>query len=132
MSNAFFNVPKAINEPIKGYAPGSAERTSLLKKYAELYNQEAIDVPMYIGSEEVRTATKKALTAPHDHKKVLGHFNIGEAKHVEQAINAALAAKKDWANLPWEERAAIFLKAADLLAGPFRDKMNAATMLAQS
>lgn len=132
MSNAFFNVPKAINEPIKSYAPGSAERTSLLNKYAELYNQEAIDVPMYIGSEEVRTEKKKALTAPHDHKKVLGHFNIGEAKHVEQAIDAALAAKKDWANLPWEERAAIFLKAADLLAGPFRDEMNAATMLAQS
>ncbi|MBU3660893.1 MAG: L-glutamate gamma-semialdehyde dehydrogenase [Flavobacteriales bacterium] len=132
MSNAFFNVPKAINEPIKSYAPGSVERTSLLNKYAELYNQEAIDVPMYIGSEEVRTEKKKALTAPHDHKKVLGHFNIGEAKHVEQAIDAALAAKKDWANLPWEERAAIFLKAADLLAGPFRDEMNAATMLAQS
>lgn len=132
MSNAFFNVPKAINEPIKSYAPGSVERTSLLNKYAELYNQEAIDVPMYIGSEEVRTDKKKALTAPHDHKKVLGHFNIGEAKHVEQAIDAALAAKKDWANLPWEERAAIFLKAADLLAGPFRDEMNAATMLAQS
>jgi 1-pyrroline-5-carboxylate dehydrogenase len=132
MSNAFFHVPVAKNEPIKAYAPGSAEKTSLLNKYHELYNQTPIDVPMYIGGEEVRTSTKKAMTSPHDHKKVLGHFNVGEAKHVEDAIAAALAAKKEWANLPWEDRAAIFLKAADLLAGPFRDKMNAATMLAQS
>lgn len=132
MSNAFFHVPVAKNEPIKAYAPGSAEKTSLLNKYQELYNQAPIDVPMYIGGEEVRTSTKKPMTSPHDHKKVLGHFNLGEAKHVEDAISAALAAKKDWANLPWEDRAAIFLKAADLLAGPFRDKMNAATMLAQS
>lgn len=132
MSNAFFNVPKAINEPVKGYAPGSSERNSLINKYNEMYNQAPIDVPMYIGSEEVRTTTKKALTSPHDHKKVLGHFNVGDASHVEKAINAALNARKDWANLAWEDRAAIFLKAADLLAGPFRDKMNASTMLAQS
>jgi 1-pyrroline-5-carboxylate dehydrogenase len=132
MSNAFFQVPVALNEPVKAYAPGSAERTSLLAKYHEMYNQAPIDVPMYIGGEEIRTTTKKTMTSPHDHKKVLGHFNVGESKHVEQAINAALAAKENWANLPWEDRAAIFLKAADLLAGPFRDKINAATMLAQS
>lgn len=132
MSNAFFHVPVAKNEPVKAYAPGSAERASLLAKYHEMYNQNPIDVPMYIGGEEVRTSNKKSLTSPHDHQKVLGHFNIGDATHVENAINAALAAKKSWANLPWEDRAAIFLKAADLLAGPFRDKMNAATMLAQS
>jgi len=132
MSNAFFQVPVAINEPVKAYAPGSAERTSLLAKYHEMYNQAPIDVPMYIGGEEIRTTTKKTMTSPHDHQKVLGHFNVGESKHVEQAINAALAAKENWANLPWEDRAAIFLKAADLLAGPFRDKINAATMLAQS
>ena len=132
MSNAFFQVPVALNEPVKAYAPGSAERTSLLAKYHEMYNQSPIDVPMYIGGEEIRTTTKKTMTSPHDHKKVLGHFNVGESKHVEQAINAALAAKENWANLPWEDRAAIFLKAADLLAGPFRDKINAATMLAQS
>ena len=132
MSNAFFQVPVAKNEPIKAYAPGSAEKASLLTTYHEFYNQAPIDIPMYIGGEEVRTSTKKPMTSPHDHAKVLGHYNVGEAKHVQDAINAALVAKKDWANLPWEDRAAIFLKAADLLAGPFRDKMNAATMLAQS
>lgn len=132
MSNAFFHVPVATNEPVKAYAPESTERSSLLAKYHEMYNQNPIDVPMYIGGEEVRTSTKKPLTSPHDHQKVLGHLNVGEAKHVEDAINAALEAKKSWANLPWEDRAAIFLKAADLLAGPFRDKMNASTMLAQS
>lgn len=132
MSNAIFNVPKAVNEPVRGYAPGSIERDNLLKKYNEMYNQDMIDVPMYIGGKEVRTANKKPLTAPHDHQKVLGHYNVGDASHVQEAIDSALAAKAAWANLPWEDRAAIFLKAADLLAGPFRDKMNAATMLAQS
>lgn len=132
MSNAIFRVPIAVNEPIKGYAPGSAERKSLLNKYQEMYNQAAIDVPMYIGGKEIRTANKKPMTSPHDHQKVLGHYNVGDATHVQDAIDAALAAKDAWANLPWEERAAVFLKAADLLAGPFRDRMNAATMLAQS
>ena len=132
MSNAFYNVPVAINEPVRSYAPGSAERTSLLAKYKEMYNQEPIDVPLYIGSEQIRTETKKKLTPPHDHQKVLGYYNIGTAQHVEKAIESALEARKQWSAMPWEERAAIFLKAADLLAGPFRDKMNAATMLAQS
>jgi 1-pyrroline-5-carboxylate dehydrogenase len=132
MSNAFFNVPKAINEPVKSYAPGSPERESLLNTYNALYNQAPIDIPMYIGNQEVRTNDKRTLTPPHDHKKVLGHFSYGTKEHVSQAIDAALKAKKDWANLPWEDRASIFLKAADLLAGPFRDKMNAASMLAQS
>jgi len=132
MSNAFFKVPTTINEPVRGYAPGSAEKESLINKYREMYNQAPIDIPMYIGSKEVRTDTKKAMSPPHDHQKVLGHFNYGSANHVEMAIDAAMAARGQWANLPWEDRAAIFLKAADLLAGPFRDKMNAATMLAQS
>jgi 1-pyrroline-5-carboxylate dehydrogenase len=132
MSNAIFQVPIAVNEPIKGYAPGSAERKSLLNKYQEMYNQAAIDVPMYIGGKEIRTTNKKPMTSPHDHQKVLGHYNVGDATHVQDAIDAALAAKDAWANLPWEDRAAVFLKAADLLAGPFRDRMNAATMLAQS
>lgn len=132
MSNAIFHVPVAVNEPVKGYSSGSSERDSLLKKYNQMYNQEAIDIPMYIGGKEIRTGNKKPLTSPHDHQKVLGHYNVGEAEHVQQAIDAALSARTAWANLPWEERAAIFLKAADLLAGPFRDKMNAATMLAQS
>ena len=132
MSNAIFNVPIARNEPVKAYAPGSAERESLLKEYHNLYNQTPIDIPIYIGAEHVYTSEKLPLCPPHDHQKVIGHLNRGSQQHVEQAIEAALKAKDAWANLPWEERAAIFLKAADLLAGPFRDRMNAATMLAQS
>jgi 1-pyrroline-5-carboxylate dehydrogenase len=132
MSNAFFQVPVAVNEPVRAYAPGSSERSSLLEKYNEMYNQSPIDIPMYIGSEEIRTNEKRKMSPPHEHGKVLGHFNYGDASHVHKAIDAALNAKAAWSNLPWQERAAIFLKAADLLAGPFRDKMNAATMLAQS
>ena len=132
MSNAIFKVPSAINEPVRGYAPGSSEREELISKYKEMYNQTPIDVPMYIGGKEVRTENKKKISPPHDHKKVLGYSNIGESIHVQQALDAAMAAREEWANLAWEQRASIFLKAADLLAGPFRAKMNAATMLGQS
>lgn len=132
MSNAIFTVPKAINEPVRAYAPGTPERDALIAEYRKMLNQEPIDVPMYINGEKVYTANKKPMSPPHDHQKVLGHFNYGDASHVQRAIDAALAAKDAWANLPWEQRAAIFLKAADLLAGPFRNKMNASTMLAQS
>ena len=132
MSNAFFKVPVAINEPVKSYAPGSPERASLLAKYHEFKDRSPIDVPMYIGAQKVTTANKKPLTMPHDHQHVLGYYNQGEAAHVTAAIEAALAAKAAWSALPWQDRAAVFLRAADLLAGPFRDRMNAATMLAQS
>lgn len=132
MANAFFNVPVAKNEPVRAYAPGTAEHTALISKYHELKNQAPIDVPMYIGDQKVHTANKEAMTMPHDHQTVLGHFSMGDAAHVEAAIAAALQAKSAWAALPWQERAAVFLRAADLLAGPFRDRMNAATMLAQS
>lgn len=132
MANAYFNVPIAKNEPVRAYKPGSDERKNLIDKYKEMYNQDPIDVPMYIGSDEVRTNNKKAMSPPHEHGKVLGHFNYGDASHVEAAIDAAMKAREEWANLPWEQRASIFLRAAELLAGPFRDKMNAATMLAQS
>ena len=132
MSNALFTVPKAINEPVKAYVPGSAEHTALISEYKKLLNQDPIDVPMYIGSELVKTNNKRPMSPPHDHKKVLGHFNYGDASHVSMAIDAAMKAREQWANLPWEQRAAIFLKAADLLAGPFRNRMNAATMLGQS
>jgi len=132
MPNAIYKVPVPVNEPVKAYAPNSPERANLLAKYKEMYNQNQIDVPMYIGDKEVRTNDKRKMSPPHDHKHVLGFYNHGEAKHVTDAINAALAARQAWADLPWEHRAAIFLKAADLLAGPYRDKMNAATMLAQS
>jgi 1-pyrroline-5-carboxylate dehydrogenase len=132
MSNAIFHLQVAINEPVKGYAPNSPERESLLRKYREMYEQDPIDVPMYIGGKEVRTAHKHAMTPPHEHAKIVGHFNMGDASHVREAIDSAMAAREKWSTLPWEDRAAIFLKAADLLAGPFRDRMNAATMLAQS
>lgn len=132
MPKGIYNVPFPANEPVNSYAPGSPERESLLAKYHEMYNQEPIDVPMYIGSEEVCTEDKRRMAPPHDHKHTLGYYNFGTKDHVNKAINAALEAREAWANLPWEHRAAIFLKAADLLAGPYRDKMNAATMLAQS
>jgi 1-pyrroline-5-carboxylate dehydrogenase len=132
MSNAFFNVPKAVNEPVKSYAKGSAERAALLKEYERMYHQDPIDVPMYIGSKEIRTEDKKRMAPPHEHAKTIGHFNYGDSSHVHAAIDAALEARKAWANLPWQDRAAVFLRAADLLAGPFRERINASTMLAQS
>lgn len=132
MANAFFNVPVPVNEPVRAYAPGTAEHKNLIDKYKELYNQPQIDIPMYIGGKEVRTENKRLMAPPHDHQKLLGHYNQGSAVHVEQAIEAAMNAREAWANTPWEQRAAVFLRAAELLAGPFRDKMNAATMLAQS
>lgn len=131
MPKGIYNVPMPVNEPILGYAAGSPERAELQAAYRELKSKQ-IDIPMYIGSEEVRTDNKKKISPPHDHQHVLGHFNHGDKSHVIQAIDAALAAKEAWSNLSWEHRASIFLKAAELLAGPYRAKMNAATMLAQS
>lgn len=131
MSTGFFHVPVPKNEPVLSYAPGSKERASLKKALADA-RATVVDVPMYIGGEEVRTENKKVLSPPHDHKHVLGYFYEGDKGHVEQAIQAALAAKELWTGLSWENRASIFLKAADLLAGPYRNKINAATMLGQS
>jgi len=131
MATGFFNVPIAENEPINSYAPGTPERESLQAKLAEMRSQ-TVDVPMFIGGKEVRTDKKVPMSPPHDHQHILGHFSQGDASHVEDAIDSAMAAKADWANMSWENRAAIFLKAADLIAGPYRDKLNAATMLGQS
>ncbi|WP_160069993.1 L-glutamate gamma-semialdehyde dehydrogenase [Sphingobacterium bovisgrunnientis] len=131
MLKGFFNVPAPINEPVYSYAPGTNERALLKAAIAEARAQE-IDVPMYIGSEEVRTENKAKLTPPHDHQHVLGYYSQGTKQHVTDAINAALAAKNDWENLPWEQRAAIFLKAAELISTKYRYKLNAATMLGQS
>jgi 1-pyrroline-5-carboxylate dehydrogenase len=131
MNNAFFKVPMPINEPVLNYAPGSAEKIALKKAIAEA-RSKVIDVPMYIGSELVHTDNKIKLSPPHDHQHILGYASEGDASHVTQAIDAALAARENWANLSWEQRASIFLKAADLLAGPYRAKINAATMLGQS
>ena len=131
MSNAFYSVPVAINEPVKSYAPGSIERETLLNEYSRMYNGH-VDVPMYIGDKQVFTDNKKKLSPPHDHAHSIGTSNYGTEKEVRQAIDAAMEARKKWSNMSWEHRASIFLKAADLLAGPFRAKLNAATMLAQS
>nr|MBA3901588.1 L-glutamate gamma-semialdehyde dehydrogenase [Bacteroidota bacterium] len=116
---------------VKSYAPGSPERKELQAMLKELRSKE-VDVPMYINGQEVRTNNKGRLAPPHDHKHTLGHYHKGDKSHVVQAIDAAMMAKKQWAELSWEHRASIFLKAADLLAGPYRAKINAATMLGQS
>ena len=129
--NGFFNVPAPINEPVLNYAPGSKERAELKAALANARSKE-LDVPMYIGGEEVRTGNKMRMSPPHDHKHTLGHFHQGDKTHVTKAIDAALAAKSKWEDLAWEQRAAIFLRAADLIAGPYRAKLNAATMLGQS
>ena len=131
MANGFFNVPVPTNEPVKEYRKNSAERIELEKVYQSLKNSQQ-DIPMYIGTEQVRTEKTIPLFAPHDIKCQIGQFHEGDASHASKAIDAALAARDEWASLPWEQRAAVFLKAADLLAGPFRAKMNAATMLCQS
>lgn len=131
MPKGIYNVPKAINEPVKSYAPGSKEREQVLAAFKEMYNTTT-DVPLYIGSEEIRTGKTRTINPPFDHKKVVGNFHDAEKEHVEKAIAAALAAKKKWAALSWEHRASIFLKAADLLAGPYRAKINAATMIGQA
>jgi 1-pyrroline-5-carboxylate dehydrogenase len=131
MLKGFFNVPKPINEPVKQYAPGSAERKELQAALADL-KSKTIDIPMFIGGKEVFTDKKVRMAPPAEIKHTLGNYNQGDKTHVAQAIDAALAAKANWENLSWENRAAIFLKAADLIAGPYRAKLNAATMLAQS
>ena len=131
MLKGFFNVPTPVNEAILPYAPGSTERAQLKKALADA-RATTVDVPMFIGGKEVRTDKKVAMRPPHDHQHILGHFSQGDKSHVEAAIKAALAAKANWERLAWEQRAAIFLKAADLIAGPYRAKLNAATMLAQS
>ena len=131
MGKGFFHVPTAINEPVKSYAPGSPERALVLSQYKEYFNGN-IDIPMYIGSEEVRTGNTRNMTPPHDHQHVVGHYHLGQESHVKNAIKAALEARKKWSQMPWEQRAAIFLRAAELVAGPYRAKINAATMIAQS
>jgi len=131
MATGFYNVPKAINEPVKSYAPNSPERKELLTMYKKMYN-EKVDIPFYIGSDEIRTGNTVSIHPPHDINHTVGQYHTAEKEHVELAISTAMEARKTWAKMPWESRAAIFLKAADLLAGPYRAKLNAATMIAQS
>lgn len=131
MGKGFFQVPIAVNEPVKTYAPGTPEREEVLLTYKDMFNTK-MDVPLYIGSEEIRTGDTATMHPPHDHKHNLGIYHKAKKKHIDQAIEAALEARTKWADLPWEQRAAIFLKAADLIAGPFRARINAATMIGQS
>ncbi|MFC1225409.1 L-glutamate gamma-semialdehyde dehydrogenase [Pedobacter sp. BG31] len=131
MLKGFFNVPTPVNEPILNYGPGSKERALLKEALAEARSHQQ-DIPMYIGGKQVHTNKKGKVVPPHDHQHILAQFSIGDKTHITQAIDAALAAKENWENLAWEHRAAIFLKAADLIAGKYRYKLNAATMLGQS
>ncbi|MFT4781048.1 MAG: 1-pyrroline-5-carboxylate dehydrogenase [Psychroserpens sp.] len=131
MGKGFFNVPVAINEPVKSYAPGSPERDDVLQAYKKMFN-ETIDVPMYINGKDVTTGNTKTMSAPHDHQHIVGTYHLAEKSNIDDAIATALEARKEWSQLPWEQRAGIFLKAAELIAGPYRAKINAATMIAQS
>jgi len=131
MIKGFFNVPAPVNETVLNYSPGSRERALLKEAIINAYSEQT-DIPMYIGGQEIRTGQKVEIKPPHNHQTVIGHYHKGDKTHVQQAIDAALAAKAEWEKMAWEQRAAIFLKAADLIAGPYRYKINAATMLGQS
>ena len=131
MSKGFFQVPTAYNEPIKSYAPGSPEREEVLKQYRTYFDGDT-DIPMYIGGKDVKTGNTKLISPPHDHKHIVGKYHTANREDISNAISNALMAREQWANLEWEQRAAIFLKAAELIAGPYRAKINAATMIAQS
>lgn len=131
MAIGFFKVPPAVNEDIVTYAPGTIERTRLKQAISEAWSEQ-IDIPMIIDGKEVRSGNKIAVRPPHDHKHILGYYHRGDAMHVRMAIEAALRAKEKWAELPWENRASVFLKAASLLAGKYRSRINAATMVGQS
>ena len=131
MGKGFFEVPIAVNEPILSYAPGSSERERVLKTYKEMYN-ETIEVPLYINGKDIKTGNTASMNPPHDHQHNLGVYHKADKSHIEEAISSSIEARKKWSKMPWEQRAGIFLRAAELIAGPYRAKINAATMLAQS
>ncbi len=131
MGKGFFEVPIAVNEPVKDYTPGSPERKEVLATYKEMYDS-TVEVPMYINGKDVKTGDTATMAPPHEHEHILGTYHKAEKKHITEAIETALEARKSWANMPWEQRAGIFLRAAELIAGPYRAKINAATMLGQS
>ena len=131
MPKGVYKLPNITNEPIKSYAPGSPERAALKEKLNEIHNQ-VVDIPMIIGGKEIRTDKLADIRPPHDHQHLLGHYHQGDASHVQLAIDAAMKAKPAWEKMNWESRAAIFLKAAELISGPYRQILNAVTMLGQS
>ena len=131
MSKAISQVPFAINEPVRTYEPGSDEVKSLIATYKKMWKEKSA-IPMIINGKEVKSEEKVNISSPQDHQHDLGYYYKGTTANVDEAINTALAAKEKWNNLGWEQRAAIFLKAADLIAGPYRDRLNAATMIGQS
>jgi 1-pyrroline-5-carboxylate dehydrogenase len=131
MSNAYFKVPAPINEPVLSYAPGTPEKEAIKKKLQELQSKE-IEIPLIIGGKEIKTGKTAEIRVPHNHSKKLGFYHKAGAKEVNMAIEAALKARKEWAEMPWEHRVSIFLKAAELLSGSWRSTINAATMLGQS
>ena len=131
MANGFFNVPVAVNEPVKSYAPGSPEREAVSEAYKSMINSK-VEVPLYINGKDVKTGNTRTMSPPHDHQHIVGEYHLAEKSHIDDAIATALEARKTWSQMPWEQRAGIFLKAAELIAGPYRAKINAATMIAQS
>ena len=131
MGKGFFKVPVAINEPVKSYKPGSEEREEVLLTYNTMLSK-TIDVPMYINGENVTTGNTETMHPPHDHKHVLGTYHTAQKEHIKSAISTALEARKSWSQMPWEQRAGVFLRAAELIAGPYRAKINASTMISQS
>ena len=131
MSTGFFKVPKAKNEIVKSYRPGSLERKEVIETYQKMINS-VIEIPMYINGKDVKSSDKKTISPPHDHQKIVGEYYTAKPQHIDDAIESALAAKEKWEDMSWENRSAIFLKAAELIAGPYRSKINAATMIGQS
>jgi 1-pyrroline-5-carboxylate dehydrogenase len=131
MKTNTFQVPERTNEITKEYLKGSKERIEVIETYNSMYS-EKVDIPLYIGKEEIYTDKKENITPPHDHQKIVGTYSVCEPIHVENAIKSALDIKNQWTNTPWQDRAAIFLKAAELIAGPYRARINAATMIGQS
>ena len=131
MSTGFFKVPKAKNETVKSYEPNSSERNQVIKTYNEMINSFT-EVPMFINGKDVKSSEKKSISPPHDHNHIVGEYYLAQPDQIDNAINSCLNAKEKWENMSWENRSAIFLKAAELIAGPYRSKINAATMIGQS
>ena len=131
MSNSSFKVPYPVNEEILNYTPKSSEKKSVLKKYKELFNN-SVEIPLWINGEHIKTGETENIMPPHDHNHSIGFYHKANEKHVRDAIEAALNAKQKWSSMSWASRASIFIKAAELISGPYRDEINASTMLCQS